>query len=166
MVLPTSSARAHTAAESKFRLSYPLVSSRAVRVVALDAGAESTVRRVAELSWHAASFYAAEPSWNADGLEGGPFNFTLRELVGTPALLNDVLLGVDAVIMVATSDAGTKAAAAIGSACAIRGIMTAGIIFGGAASRMTVSALRPYAGVLVVSNDEYDLEAILSALRA
>ncbi len=165
-MLPTSSARAHTAEGAKFRLTYPLAPARAVRVIALDVGAEVTVRRVADLTWHSASFFTSETSWSKDGLEGGPVEVILHSLDGTVASLNDLLVGVDATIMVATSDAGTDAAAAIGSACAIRGIMTAGIVYGDTSSRMTVAALRPYARVLVVSQDEDDLETILAAMRA
>lgn len=164
-MLPTSSARAHTAAEAKFRISYPLAPSRAVRVIALDQGAETVVRGVAEMSWQSATFYTAEAKWNKSGLEGGPVEVILRGFDGSVANLNDLLVDVDATIMVASTDTGTEAAATIGSACAVRGIMTTGIVLG-SQSTLTVSALRPYARVLVVSNDEGDLDAILTAMRA
>lgn len=165
-LLPTSSARAHTAAEAKFRITYPLAPARAVRVIALDGGAEAIVRRAAAMPWHSASFFMADTSWSREVLEGGPSEVILHNLDGTSASLNELLIDVDATIMVATADTGTEAAGAIGSACAIRGIMTAGLVFGKSTSSMTVSALRPYARVLVVSNDESDLEAILIAMRA
>ena len=165
-LLPTSSARAHTAAEAKFRITYPLAPARAVRVIALDSGAEAIVRRAAAMPWHSASFFTAGTSWSREVFEGGPGEVILHDLDGASASLNELLTDIDATIMVATADTGTEAASAIGSACAIRGIMTAGLVFGRSTSSMTVSALRPYARVLVVSNDESDLEAILIAMRA
>ena len=69
--------------------------------------------------------------------------------------------------LVATSDDGAEAASAIARACAGRGITTAGLILGerlevGAA----VSALRPYARILMVTDDEDDVSEVLTALRA
>ena len=58
-------------------------------------------------------------------------------------------------------------AGSIARACAERGIMTAGLILG---DRLdvgdAVSALRPYARNLMVSEDEDDVAAVLTALRA
>ena len=81
--------------------------------------------------------------------------------------LREQLAEADVVVMIATADDGAKAAAAIGDACTLRGIMTAGLILGerrevGAA----VSALRPHARVLMVSKDEHDVSEVLTALRA
>lgn len=165
-LLPSSSARAHTAAEAKFRINYPLSPARAVRVVALDAAAEEVVRQVSEMPWQSATFYTADIEWNSSGLEGGPVDVTLHGFDGSTATLNDLLVDVDATIMVATADTGTEAAATIGSACAVRGIMTTGLVLDKDSSSMTVAALRPFARVLVVSKDEGDLEAILTAMRA
>lgn len=163
--LQSDSARATAASEGRFRINYPLAPARAVRVIALDSDAEAIVRRVSMLPWSTASFYLAETFWNKTGLEGGPVEVILHRLDGSATSLNEELTGVDSTVMVATSDAGTEAAATIGAACAVRGIITAGLVFG-EENPQTVSALRPYARVLVVSRDESDLETVLTAMRA
>ncbi|NNN18427.1 MAG: 3-methyl-2-oxobutanoate hydroxymethyltransferase [Acidimicrobiaceae bacterium] len=163
--LRSDSAKATAASEGRFRISYPRAPARAVRVIALDSGAEAIVRRVSLLPWNSASFYLAETSWNKTGLEGGPAEVVLHRIDGSAASLNEELTGVDSVVMVATTEAGTEAAATIGAACAVRGIITAGLVFG-EDNPQTVSALRPYARVLVVSRDESDLETVLTAMRA
>jgi hypothetical protein len=69
--------------------------------------------------------------------------------------------------MVATADDGAHAASVIGAACARRGIMTTGLVFGeGRDVAAAVSALRPHARVLLVSRDEDDVPEVLAALRA
>jgi hypothetical protein len=141
-------ASAATAAEARFRIDGP-ITGRSARVVALDAGAEAVAQRVAEQPWTGARFF-------------GP-----GDLDGSPSRLADELADADLVVMIATSDDGVDAGAAIARACARSGIMLAGLILGerhelGAA----VSALRPYAPVLLVSGDEGDLSELLTALRA
>ena len=73
----------------------------------------------------------------------------------------------DVAIMIGTADADRAVAASIARACAERGIMTAGLILG---ERLEVgdaiSALRPYARNLMVTEDEDDVAAVLTALRA
>jgi hypothetical protein len=73
----------------------------------------------------------------------------------------------DVAIMIATGDADGDTARTIARACSERGIMTAGLILG---DRLgvgdAVSALRPYARNLMVTDDEDDVAAVLTALRA
>ncbi len=81
--------------------------------------------------------------------------------------LADAVAGADLVVMVATSPAAGAAAATIGHWCAERKIMTAGLAVGpheGADG--TAAALRPYARMLLVTEDAGDLDEILTALRA
>ncbi len=159
-------AQAASAAELRYRMSYPLAPSRGVRVVALDSGAESVVRKVAASStWNKVRFYAAETILNSHGIHSAPVEVVLHGLDGAAESLNDELEDVDSTIMVATSDFGSEAAATIGAACSVRGIMTAGLVHG-EDTEHTVSALRPYAQVLLVPADDGDLEAILTAMRA
>ena len=83
-----------------------------------------------------------------------------------PRLLEEIPEA-DVAIMIGTADADGDAASAIAQACTARGIMTAGLILGdrlGVGS--AVSALRPYARNLMVSEDEDDVAAVLTALRA
>ena len=165
-MLLSSSARATTAAEARFRLDYPLAPARGARVVALDSGAEPIVRRVAELPWDTARFFVSEISQSSADFDGGPVEVDLRRLDGSTTPLSTELAGADVTIMIATTDVGAEAAAIIGAACTVRGIMTAGIVLGDADTYLAVSALRPYARVLIVSTDENDLDALLTAVRA
>jgi hypothetical protein len=147
-ILLNSCARAATAVEARFRIDRP-IGGRSARVIALDEDAREVFARI-----------AAQVSGNAHFLTGS-------ELAGSPSRLEEELEDADVAIMVATAGAGPEAAAAIAQACAERGIMTAGLILGdrlevGAA----VSALRPYARVLMVTDDEDDVAEVLTALRA
>jgi hypothetical protein len=140
-ILASSCARAATAAEARFRIDRP-IGGRSALVVALVVEAAAAVGRVAERPWLGARFFASPPS---------------------PADLDDA----DVAIMVATAAADPEAAAAIARECALRGIMTAGLILGDRLDvAEAVAALRPYARNLMVTDDEDDLAAVLTALRA
>lgn len=160
-------ARAATAAEARFRIDGP-IAGRSARVVGLDAGAGAVVRRVAEQPWSGARFFTAEDATPAGGGgNGASTDVLLRAIDGSASPLSKELVDADLVVMIATSDDGAQAAASIAQACARRGIMMAGLILGerlevGAA----VSALRPWAPVLMTSADEGDVSELLTALRA
>jgi hypothetical protein len=135
-------ASAATAAEARFRIDAPIAGGSA-RVVSLDEGAAEVTRRVADQPWGGARFLSSE-SWR-----------------------DEEHADADLVIMVATSDDGAEAAAAIARACADRGITTAGLILGeGLEVGAAVSALRPYARILMATDDEDDVFEVLTALRA
>jgi hypothetical protein len=70
--LPSSCARAATAAEARFRIQRPVAPARAPRIIALDDGASEIVRRVAELEWANARFYVCETTGLLSGIDGGP----------------------------------------------------------------------------------------------
>lgn len=154
----------------------PIAPSRATRVIALDDAAADVVRRVAEGSWNTARFYSCLPGNGGDGPEGTDSVAGLRLLTtdgnpGNTVPLVGELEGVDATVMVATSDAGAEAASTIGAACTVRGISTAGLILveGALVSSPVgdaLSALRPHARVLLVPADEEDLVELLRAIRA
>jgi hypothetical protein len=144
-ILLNSCALAATAEEARFRIDRP-IGSRAALIIALDQRAADVVDRVAERPWRAARFMRA-----ADGVER----------------LEAQIADADVAIMVATADADGAAAGAIARLCAERGIMTAGLILGDPASVTdAVSALRPYARNLMVTEDEDDVAEVLTALRA
>lgn len=165
-VLLNSCARAVTAAEARFRINRPIAPSRGTRVVALDAGAEAVVRRVADEPWANARFFACNsPSLLAEG-NGHVADLVLVSTDGSESRLSEELVDTDAAVMVATTDDGAEAARAIGDACTLRGIMTAGVVIADRHTGVTVSALRPYARVLMVTRDEHDVSELLSALRA
>ncbi len=134
---------AATAAEARFRIDRP-IGGRAAVVVALDDEAAKVVDRVAERPWRGARFFRAD-----DGR------------------LSEELADADVAIMIATAGADADAASAIARTCADRGIMTAGLILGEHLDvAAAVSALRPYARNLMVTDDEEDVAAVLTALRA
>jgi hypothetical protein len=101
------------------------------------------VDRVAEQPWQGARFVHAD-AWRADELDR-----------------------TDLAIMIATADADANVASDIARACAARGIMTAGLVLGDRLDvAAAVSALRPYARNLMATDDEDDVAAVLTALRA
>jgi hypothetical protein len=160
-------AKAATAAEARFRIDRP-IAGRSARVIALDEGAVAVVRRAAQQLWHDARFFACDgtSSVAAHG-NGGPAEIVLRSADGATSSLSAALAGADVAIVVATSADGADAASAIAHACDVRGIMAAGLILGEALEAdAAVSALRPYAPVLLVTDDDGDLSELLTALRA
>jgi hypothetical protein len=141
-ILASSCARAATAAEARFRIDRP-IAGRSALVVALDDEAAAVVERIAALPWRGARFARADDAVAAD------------------------LADTDLVLMIATDDADGGAAAALARACFERGIMTEGLILGERVDvAAAVSALRPYARNLMVTEDEDDVAEVLTALRA
>jgi hypothetical protein len=143
-ILSNSCAQAATAEEARFRIDRP-IGGRAALVFALDDAAAAVVDRVAKRPWSGARFVRA----TAD------------------TAIAEEVADADLAIMIATGDADGDVASAIARACMERGIMTAGLIIG---SRFevaaAVSALRPYARNLMVTEDEDDVAEVLTALRA
>ena len=166
-ILLNSCAQAATAAEARFRIDYPLAPSRGTRVLALDAGAEPALRRVADQQWANARFYAKADAGDRSADDSWLSDIRLQRVDGSATELSRELADASAVVMLATSDEGAPAAAAIGEACTLRGVMTAGLILGRRAEvRAAVAALRPHAQVIMVTDDEHDVAEVLTALRA
>jgi hypothetical protein len=171
-ILLNACARAATAAEARFRIDAPIAPSRGTRVVALDEGAVPLVRCVAEQPWSAARFFtctgrpAAPVGMPAEG--GGDLaDVVLVCTDGSESRLSEELTGADVAVMVATGNEGAAVASAIGDACTLRGIMTAGVVLADVRdAAAAVSALRPHARVLMVTRDEHDVAEVLTALRA
>ena len=160
-----SCARAATAAEARFRVNYPNSTTRASRIVALDNDAAAVVGRISGQAWNGAHFliYKEETS----GADAAEPDAILRSSDGTETRLSEELDGADVAVMIATSDQQMEAVSIIGRACALRGIMTAGLVVGeGNGADDAVTALRPYASVLVVAVDEDFVPEMLVALRA
>jgi hypothetical protein len=165
-VLASSCARAATADEMRFRIDRPIRGREGARIVGLDAGADLIVDRVARLPWGKARFFTlAQPVGEIVG--GGSESVILRDVDGDETSLLDELADADVVVMVGTTGSDASAATIIGAACTVRRIMTAGLIIG---ERVligdTVTALRPHARVLMVTDDEQDVVEVLRALRA
>jgi hypothetical protein len=166
-ILLSSCARAATAAEAAYRIDAPVRPRQGARVVALDDGAATLVRRLARQPWHAARFYTLVASGTGSGNGGVRTDIPLHRTTGTDTRLADELDTADVAIMIATTDGSATAAEAIGRACARRGIMTAGLILGERQEvRDTVLALRPHAQVLLITGDDQDAAELLTALRA
>ncbi|MCW3840594.1 hypothetical protein ONA70_10845 [Micromonospora yasonensis] len=166
-ILLNSCARAATSAEARFRINVPIAPSRGTRVVALDAGAERVVRRVAEQPWATARFFVCKSPTLLAQSNGEVADVGLLSTHGFESRLSLELAGADVAMMVASTDDGAYAARAIGDACTLRGTMTAGVVLaGGRDAGETVSALRPHARVLLVTYDEQDVSELLTALRA
>jgi len=143
-ILASSCARAATAEEARYRIDRP-IGGRSARIVALDEAAAGVVRRVAELPWGASRFFPDAAAFNA------------------ATELDDA----DVVILIATADADGDAGASIARACSERGIMVAGLVLGERGDVLdAVAALRPYARNLMISEDDDDVAAVLTALRA
>jgi hypothetical protein len=162
--LLSSCARAATAAEARFRISYPDMSSRSSRVIALDQQAAKLMRKLEGLPWRGGRFLVFEQLAPANG--SGPPDAMLRAADGTQALLSTEIDDADVAVMLATPGSRADAAAVIGDACAARWIMSAAIVVAepGQAEEV-VAALRPNAMVLVILHSGQDVAEILSALR-
>ena len=155
-------ARAATAAEASYRISYPGgFTRRSSRVIALGAAAAQAVRELGGQAWDGGHFLVFESAVPDDAL--------LRRVGGGTALLSEELEGADTVVLVASAGASAEAASVIGDAAAARGIMSAGLVLPGGdpagGSANVIAALRPNAMVLVVLRDVADVPEVLSALR-
>ena len=163
-ILANSCAMAATAAEARYRIDARPQPPRNTSVVALDEGAMAVVRELAGQEWNAARFLGC-----ADGADGaGDYaDLQLCTVDGDPVRLSEELAEADFVMMIATEGRGAAAAATIGDACTLRGIMTAGLIVGtDGESGAALTALRPNARVLLVTGDERDATELLAAVGA
>jgi hypothetical protein len=171
-ILANSCARAATSGEARYRIEAAVPGAQ-VKVIALDEGAGEIVRQVAAQPWSGARFFVTGDPSPPNG-DGRAAELPLVALDGTPSSLGEQLTGTDVVMMVTTgASAGAArhtaagAAAAIGEACSLRGVMTAGVVIGGApGTDAAVASLRTHARVVIVSQDARDTADVLSALRA
>ena len=155
-ILLNSCARATTSAEARFRIDYPLAPARATRVVALDDYAKAVVRQAADEPWAQARFFTVAEAGHE-----------LLTLDGVVSPLSGELEGVGTLVLVATSGENAQAAATIGEACSMRGVMTAGLVLShGDFTSDALLALRPYARILLVPAEPDDLIELLRAIRA
>ena len=167
----TESARMSTAAEARFRIDAPNSKPRHIKVIALDAGSEALVKRLAERRWNNASFFTASAFAGAPPERGFSMQGWLSDLAGRTKDLVDEVNGADLVVMVATAGENAQAAALIGEACSLRRVNTTGLILGGTSATddmlsKTLSQLRPWSLMLVIANGEDYIEDMLIALRA
>jgi hypothetical protein len=161
-----------TAEEARFRVDYPNSRPRAVKVIALDPPSERVVKRLAQGTWHGASFFTALKFDGAPrGGEGWSMQAWLSDLAGRTKDLIDEIASADLVVMVASAGTQAEMAAVIAEACGVRKVMTTALIIDSDSRSneelsRTLASLRPYASMLVIAhNDEY-IDAMLAALRA
>lgn len=154
--LVSSCARAATAEEAAFRIDYPLAAARNTRVVALDDTAERIVRHASAESWAQARFYSVSGSGHE-----------LVTMAGDRVALTEELRDSNTVVLVSTTGENAEAAATIGAACTVRGIMTAGLVVTpDQIANEALFSLRPHARILLVPAEEDDLLELLRATRA
>ena len=164
------SARASSAAESRFRIGDPNSRPRVVKVIALDRPSKAVAERLAQEHWNGASFLAAfpdEPRAN-DQLS---MRAWLSDLSGRTRQLLDEIESADLVVMIAAAGESVPAAAIIGEACSLRRVTTTALVLGGESATdqalvQTLAQLRPWALMLVVASSEASIADMLRALRA
>jgi hypothetical protein len=164
------SARATSAAESRYRIDHPNSQPRQVKVIALDAASERVVKRIARRPWASATFFTSLTG-DAPGGKNWSMQAWLGDVAGGAMDLLDEIAGADLVVMVAAAGGSPPAASVIGEACGLNHVMTTALIVeahgqSDAALSRTLAALRPYAAMLVVAEGEDYIEAMLQALRA
>ncbi|WP_411507643.1 hypothetical protein [Brucella anthropi] len=106
----------------------------------------------------------------SDSLQMLHVDALLEDLNGNRASLVDEVEGADIVVMLITAGVKAHAAEVIGTACFVRNKTITGLVLDpGAASEedaaSTLTAMRPYAPMLVVSGGADYVEEMLHALR-
>jgi hypothetical protein len=168
--MPSESARATTAAESRYRIDAPNSRARTIKVIALDEPSEDVLRRLSEGKWNKATFLTASAFAGApkqsESLAGW-----LSDIAGRTKNLLEEIEGADLVVMVVTAGQRADAASLIGEACSLKRVNTTALVLGGTdipdeVLSRTLSQLRPWSLMLVISGAEEYIEDMLTALRA
>lgn len=163
-------ASAATAQEAAFRIDAGPRIPRATRVITLDERASDLVQPLADPTLSGVRYLRYE---SAGAPADAPDDLLLATLDNSSTRLMAELEDADFVLMVATDASGTAAASAIGAACVARGMVTAGVVLGGPAARRgrpdstgdaAVTALRPFARTLLVSDDRFDVVEVLQTV--
>ena len=170
--MPSESARATSAAESRFRIDDPNSRPRVVKAVALDQPSQAVAGRLAQNHWNGATFLTAS-AFSADPPANDQLSVRawLSDLSGRTKCLLDEIEGSDLVVMIAAAGESVPAAAIIGEACSLKRITTTAFVLGGASATdqalaQTLAQLRPWAVMLVVASSESYIADMLAALQA
>jgi hypothetical protein len=99
-----------------------------------------------------------------------PVDAILEDGAGNRVNLADEIADADVIVMVTTAGASAAAAEVIGNACFVRNKMTTGIVLDAHDApaidlARTLTAMRPFAAMLVISNGDEYVPEMLSALR-
>ncbi|NLS04244.1 hypothetical protein HGP14_12855 [Rhizobium sp. P32RR-XVIII] len=166
------SARATTAEEARFRVNYPNSKPRKSRIIALDAeGLEALEKLTSASSWPGAHFLRyVEAKGASDSLHMLPVDAVLEDRDGKRVNLADEIADADVIVMVTTAGASAEAAEVIGNACFVRSKMTTGLVLNSTDVpaedlARTLTAMRPFAAMLVISKGDEYVPEMLSALR-
>jgi hypothetical protein len=159
-------ARATTVEEARFRVDYPNSNPRRTAIIALDAQADSLVRKLAEKTWNGASFMTI-----ANKAVSHSVRDWLTALTGETLNLLDEVRTADLVVTVSTAGESSEDTTIIAEACDVCGIMTTALVIDPASASEsmlleTMLPLRARASMLVVAEGEEYVEAMLTALRA
>jgi hypothetical protein len=170
--MPSESARASSAAESRYRIDAPNSRPRAVKVVALDVPSQALVERLTQEDWNGAGFLTAS-TFSAGAPADGPFSMQawLSDLSGRTRHLLQEIDGADQMVMIAAAGESVPAAGIIGEACSLKRVATTALIIGSDAASdqalsRTLAQLRPWALMLVVARSEAYVADMLRALHA
>jgi hypothetical protein len=168
--MESESARVTKAAESRFRINAPNSKGRAVKVIALDRPSERVVKSLAERQWNGATFFTAS-AFSAAPDQHENFAGWLSDIAGRTKNLIEEVTGADLVVMVAQAGEDAAAASIIGEACSLKRVNTTALVLGGPnisdeALSKTLSQLRPWSLMLVISSAEEYVADMRSALRA
>jgi hypothetical protein len=163
----SSSARATTAAESRFRINAPNSRPRAVKVIALDAPSERVLHKLAQGNWQNATFLRAP----GERVPSQPVGGWLASLAGETTNLLEEIAAADIVVTLSNAGENSEMAGVVAEACRAKNKMLTALILdaqGGSEANLlkTLVPLRPYASMLVVAHGEDYVETMLIALRA
>ncbi len=162
-------ARAASAEEARYRIQSPNSRARTSRIFALDPAAAEAMYGVTESPWDDAHFLTVSARGPVTP-DSAAADLPLSHPGGAKAVLADELAGADVVVLLATDGSGEGAAEVIARECFERKIMCAGLALGqGRSDRdvaKVVNAMRRFARVLVVAQDDDFIPAMLTALRA
>jgi len=169
--MPSESARATTATESRYRIDTPNSRQRSIKIIALDPVSEETVARLARESWSGASFLTASHFSGTNTAAPTSMQTWLSDLAGRAKDLVAEVATADSVVMIGAVGQDTEAAAMIAEASNLRGVMTTVLLLGSANQdddklNRALAGLRPHASMLVIASDESYLIDMLMALRA
>ena len=169
--MQSESARATSAAETRFRIYAPNSRPRAIKVIALDRQSEDVVKRLARRAeWRNATFLTALAGQPAAG-ERFSMAGWLSDLAGHTKDLLKEIDGADQVAMIATAGEPLDAVSIIGEACSLKRVMTTALIVSPASTSdealsRSLAQLRPWSLMLVVASAEDYIADMLVAMRA
>jgi hypothetical protein len=167
------SARATTAQEARFRIDYPNSRPRKSRIIALDeAGLEALKKLTSDHQWPQGAHFLryVEAKGASDSLKMLSVDAVLENFDGVRVNLVDEIADADVIVMVTTAGASAEAAEVIGNACFVRSKMTTGLVLNShdvsaIDLARTLTAMRPFAAMLVISKGDEYVPEMLSALR-